>query len=103
MKVEVLKNNAHPDNYAYLTDRVKLNFKEKQVFGTQVDYNWKTCQAYPKSLFDSANVNKRRKEVGLVPLEVYLNEMSKNHYEMNKEIFLSEGIKEPKLYEVKSN
>lgn len=103
MKEEVLKNNAHPDNYAYLTDRVKLNFKQKQVFGTQVYYNWKTCQAYPKPLFDSANINRRRKELGLVALEVYLNEMSKNHYEMNKEIFLSVGIKEPKLYEVKNN
>ena len=101
MKIEVENKNANPENYAYLLDRVQLNMGEKQVYGTQVLYNWKVCQAYPKPLIDSINVNKRRKEIGMEPLEVYLNEMSKMHFEINKEIFSKVNITESKLYKVK--
>lgn len=101
MKTEVENQNANPENYAYLLDRVQLNTGKKQVFGTQVSYNWKVCQAYPKPLIDSINVNKRRKEIGMEPLEVYLNEMSEMHFEINKEIFSKVNITKPKLYKVK--
>jgi len=102
MKIEVENKNANPENYAYLLDRVQLNMGEKQVYGTQVLYNWKVCQAYPKQLVDSVNVNKRRKEIGMELLEVYLNEMSKMHFEINKEIFSKVNITEPKLYELEN-
>nr|WP_299033970.1 DUF6624 domain-containing protein [uncultured Tenacibaculum sp.] len=101
MKTEVESKNANPENYAYLLDRVQLNTGKKQVYGTQVTYNWKVCQAYPKPLIDSINVNKRREEIGMEPLEVYLNEMSKMHFEINKETFSKVNITEPKLYKVK--
>ncbi len=99
MKLELKKNNANPQNYGYLLDRVRINTGKPQIYGTQVEYNWKTCQAYPKSLKDSVNVNKRRKEIGLSRLEEYLNEMSKMHFEINQEIFKKVGITQPKLYE----
>lgn len=102
MKIEVENKNANPENYAYLLDRVQLNMGEKQVYGTQVLYNWKVCQAYPKPLIDSINVNKRRKEIGMELLGVYLNEMSKMHFEINKEIFSKVNITEPKLYELEN-
>ena len=102
MKIEVENKNANPENYAYLLDRVQLNMGEKQVYGTQVLYNWKVCQAYPKPLVDSVNVNKRRKEIGMELLGVYLNEMSKMHFEINKEIFSKVNITEPKLYELEN-
>ncbi|WGH75737.1 hypothetical protein P8625_00815 [Tenacibaculum tangerinum] len=98
MKIEIERNNASPQNYAYLLDRVELNRGKKQVYGTQVKYNWKMCQAYPKPLVDSVNVNKRRKELGLEPLEDYLNELSIMHFEMNKKAFLQVNITKPKLY-----
>ncbi len=101
MLMEVENNNANPKNYALLTDRVKLNSGLSQVYGTQVDYNWTVCQAFPKNLADSTNVNQRRKKIGLEPLEEYLNEMSKLHFEINKDVFLKMGIREPKLYELK--
>jgi hypothetical protein len=34
------------------------------------------CQAFPKNLVDPENVNKRRKEIGLQPIEEYLNMMT---------------------------
>lgn len=101
MKIEVEKENAIPSNYGLLVDRVNLNTGGKQVYGTQVTYNMETGQAYPKPLQDSLNVNKRRKSVGLDPLETYLNTMTKMHFEMNKENYLKKGVTEPKLYELK--
>lgn len=101
MKIEVDKGNAIPSNYGLLVDRVKLNTGEKQVFGTQVTYNMETGQAYPRDLEDSLNVNKRRKSIGLEPLEEYLNIMTEMHFEMNKENYLKIGVTEPKLYKIK--
>jgi hypothetical protein len=45
------------------------------------------------------NVNKRRAEVGLEPLEQYLNMMTLMHFEMNKENLKAQGIREPRLYD----
>ncbi|PAW92079.1 hypothetical protein CKK33_00640 [Mucilaginibacter sp. MD40] len=97
MKVEVDKNNADPKNFAYLTDRVNINTGKKQVYATQLTYNTKLCQAIPRPLADSANVNIRRRQVGLEPIEVYLNQMSRLHFEMNKEVYEKQGIHEPKI------
>lgn len=55
-------------------------------------------QAYPKDLADSLNVNKRRAEVGLEPIEEYLNRMTQMHFEMNKEYLKNRGITKPVLY-----
>ena len=100
MKIEVDNGNATPSKYGLLVDRVKLNTGQAQVYGTQVRYNMNTAQAYPKKLADSVSVNKRRKSIGLEPIEIYLNGMSEMHFEMNKENMLKRGITEPKLYKV---
>lgn len=100
MKVEVDKGNANSRNYGLLVDRVKLNTGQAQVYGTQVDYNMEICQAFPRNLADSVNVNKRRKEIGLEPIEEYLNDMTKMNFEMNKEYYSKKGVTEPKLYKI---
>lgn len=97
LKIEVENKNADGSNFGLLTDRVKINKGEKQIYGTQVTYNAQG-QAYPKPLLDSVNVNKRRAEVGLDPLEQYLNMMTLMHFEMNKENLKTRGINEPRLY-----
>jgi Family of unknown function (DUF6624) len=98
MKIEVDRGNAYSSNYGLLVDRVKLNTGQKQVYGTQVTYNFETGQAYPKELADSATVNERRNSIGLEPIENYLNDMSEMHFEMNKEYYFDKGITKPKLY-----
>ncbi len=100
MKIKVDNRNANASNYGLLVDRVKINTGQKQVYGTQVAYNFKICQAYPKNLADSATVNKRRKSIGLEPIEIYLNDMSKMHFEMNKKFYSDKGITKPKLYTI---
>jgi len=98
MKAQVDKGNADPANYGLLVDRVNLNTGKPQVYGTQVAYRAGICQAYSRDLADSANVNQRRKSIGLPPLEEYLNQMSEMHFEINKAVFLEEGITGPTLY-----
>ena len=98
MKIEVDKKNADSRKYGLLVDRVKINTGKTQIYGTQTRYNMNTGQAYPKKLEDSINVNKRRKSIGLEPLELYLNKMTKMHFEMNKENYINKGIIESKLY-----
>lgn len=63
MDKEVKRKNANPSNYAYLYDRVKANEGNRQLFGTQLDYEVETTgRAFPKfGLVDSANVDKIRK------------------------------------------
>lgn len=99
LKKEVKKKNAHKNSYALLTDRVSINTGEKQLFGTQVSYN-EYGQAIPKNgLIDSINIEKLRREYDLPTFKDYYNSMTKNHFEMNREMFLKKGIVEPKLYE----
>ncbi len=83
MAKEVGKGNASPQNYAYLTDRVNLNFGEQQIYGTQVTYDFFTGHAEPKDLKDPENVGSRREEIGLEPLEKYLDEMTEMHNQNN--------------------
>ncbi|WP_166963904.1 DUF6624 domain-containing protein [Yeosuana marina] len=77
MIIEVEKGNAEPSNYGLLLDRVNLNTGKPQIYGTQVDYNFDIAQAFTKKLADSGNVNKRRKSIGLEPIEEYLNQMTR--------------------------
>jgi hypothetical protein len=95
---EIEKNNAEKSNYAMLEDRIAINLNQKQRFGSQVIYN-KVGQAIPKNgLIDSLNVDNLRIKYNLSPFKEYYNFMTKLHFEMNKDIFLKQGIKEPKLY-----
>lgn len=102
MELEIKKNNADSRNYGLLLDRVNLNTNQPQIYGTQVTFNTHTGQAYPKKLADSANVNKRRQEIGFGLLEEYLNQMSSMHFEMNKEHFIKKGILKAKYYKIDS-
>jgi hypothetical protein len=100
MDKEIKKNNANPKNYAYLYDRVQINAKQKQKFGTQLTYDVaKTGRAIPKiGLIDSINVDKIRKAYDLPPLKDYLNEMTLGHYEMNKAHYQKMGLTKADLY-----
>lgn len=98
LRKEIKNNNADKSTYALLEDRVAINSNVKQRFGTQVTYN-KYGQAIPKNgLIDTLNIDKLRLDYNLPTFKDYYNLMTRNHFEMNKEIFLKEGITEPKLY-----
>lgn len=97
LKIEVDNKKADSRHYALLLDRVNLYTNKEQIYGTQVTYN-DFGQAYPRDLYDSLGVDKRRHEVGLDPLIDYLNRMTTMHFEMNKDNLREKGILEPMIY-----
>jgi hypothetical protein len=64
------KGEVSMQNVAYLTDRVLVGEGKRQVYGTQFEVKNGELVAVP--IEDEANVDKRRKEVGLSFLEEYI-------------------------------
>jgi hypothetical protein len=62
--------DADPMDLAYLTDRIAVNEGRKQTYGTQFNEHCK-----PQSIEDEANVDARRRSVGLGPLSEYAKHM----------------------------
>jgi hypothetical protein len=73
MRDAVRKGNASPANLALLEDRVALRQGRRQIYGTQLAFDEKTNEAYIEPLEDPDNVDKRRAEMGLEPLQDYLS------------------------------
>lgn len=76
MRDAVKNGNARPQDLALLEDRVGINTKGKQIYGSQVQKDSITNQYFLLPLEDPANVDKRRKEVGLPPLASYLKQFN---------------------------
>ncbi len=72
LMAKVPRDEIFQRDIALLTDRVLLAEGKKQVYGTQFTLENGKCK--PRPLEDEANVDKRRKEVGLPPLAEYLKE-----------------------------
>lgn len=66
----VKNGEATGEQLAYLTDRVRIGENKKQVYGTQFRFVDGKLQPYP--IEDEANVDRRRKAVGLSTLADYL-------------------------------
>jgi len=74
MMREAVKNgNAHASHLALLEDRVALGKGEKQIYGSQIGQDSATGEYYLSPLLDPDNVDKRRAEVGLDPIQDYLS------------------------------
>jgi len=74
MMREAVKNgNAMARDLALLEDRVALRKGEKQIYGSQIFQNIETGEYYVEPLIDPDNVDKRRAEVGLPPIQDYLH------------------------------
>jgi len=73
MREAVKKDNASPANLALLEDRVALRQGRRQVYGTQLAIDEETGEPYVEPLEDPDNVDKRRAEMGLEPLQDYLS------------------------------
>jgi hypothetical protein len=65
------------EQVAYLTDRVRVGDCQKQIYGTQLrELNGRLD---PREIEDRANVDERRKEMGLAPLADYLRMAEKTY------------------------
>ena len=72
MREAVKKGNAPAAYLALLEDRVALGKGEKQIYGSQIGYDQETGEYYVAPLIDPDNVDKRREEVGLGPIQDYI-------------------------------
>ncbi len=73
MREAVKKGDAHASHLALLEDRVALGKREKQIYGSQIGQNQETGEYYVSPLIDPENVDKRRAEVGLGPIQEYIS------------------------------
>ncbi|SKB87103.1 DUF6624 domain-containing protein [Daejeonella lutea] len=72
--IELAVKNGDMDgqSYAYLYDRIKLGAGEKQLYGTQfTSLDPKTNQIELGPTEDPGNLDKRRMEVGMMPIDAY--------------------------------
>ncbi len=74
LKKAVKKGNAKAWHYAFLTDRILKNQGKKQIYGTQVITSSDPKNSYIIPLQNPDKVDELRKEVGLEPLQEYLEE-----------------------------
>lgn len=75
----VKKGDMDGQSFAYLYDRIKINSGEKQLYGTQfskVDPVNKTVELAETE--DIENLERRRMEVGMMPINMYKEFMLKN-------------------------
>jgi hypothetical protein len=89
-----LEGEVKPSDLAYLTDRDLVGDGKKQRYGTQLDAKDGTFRALP--IEDEANVDKRRADVGLPPLAIYLREAETEYRKMSGAAAGSETTK-PKV------
>ena len=59
------------EHYAFLYDRVQCNLNYKQRYGTQVTWSENGRASSFRRVVDEHEVNQRRKNLGLLPMEVY--------------------------------
>lgn len=74
MKEALKKGDASGSSLALLEDRVALRKGGLQTYGSQIGMMPETGEHYVLPLADPDQVNQRRNEVGLGPLEEYLSE-----------------------------
>ena len=70
LEESVSKGESRATDMALLKDRVLMRQGKKQLYGSQVVYS-KTGEQIFYQIEDEKNVNKRRKAVGLEPIEEY--------------------------------
>lgn len=70
MKEAVTNGNAKASSLALLVDRVEMRNNRPQIYGSQITMKDGKYELY--QIIDEVNVNKRRAEVGLQPLELYV-------------------------------
>ena len=77
LKAVCEKGEGDWSRYAHILDRVELEQGNKQVYGTQMEFNEQTRRFEPQPIIDPDNVHQRRAEIGLEPLEEQLRRFNK--------------------------
>lgn len=73
LKAACEQGEADWGSYALMYDRIEMRESRPQLYGSQVRFNRETQQYEPHEILEPEYVNKRRREVGLGPIEAYLS------------------------------
>ena len=76
------QGEAQPLRYAKMTDRLLVEEGKKQLFGTQ--WKFENSGRVPHPIEEPEYVDKRRAEIGLGPLDVYLKERFDIEWKVNQ-------------------
>ena len=81
------KGELRGQSYALLLDRVLVGQGKRQVYGTQAKGfdEWKNREPVLEPIEDEGNVDKRRAEVGLMPLAEYLQLLKQAYFPQTKD------------------
>ncbi|HET6224798.1 MAG TPA: DUF6624 domain-containing protein, partial [Bacteroidia bacterium] len=71
IEAAVNKGELQKQCIAYLTDKILAKKGKKQLYGTQLQYSRETKSYHFKPIENEKDVNSRRKEYGLRPIEDY--------------------------------
>ena len=75
----VKKGDLQGQSFAYLYDRIKINSGKKQLYGSQFSkVDMKTKSVELAETEDLANLDNRRREMGMMPIEMYKRFVLKN-------------------------
>jgi hypothetical protein len=80
MTTRLAQNLVNKQNWAYLYDRVKINYNEMQLYGTQTMLNKDSTSYIIKPTIDTENLDKRRISIGLWPIAEYIDIMNKRYF-----------------------
>ena len=75
MEALLPKGEVDKSDYAYLMDRVLVGEGKKQLYGTQTKII--NGDIVPDPVEDEANLDKRRKEMGMMPMAEYVKMVRK--------------------------
>lgn len=73
LRAAVKRGDAAAADLALLEDRLALRQGKKQSYGSQIGIDQETGEHYVSPLEDPDNVNQRRAEVGLAPIQDYIS------------------------------
>ena len=87
IKQAVNNSEVEKSCVAYLSDRVLVHERKKQLYGTQF-YTNKKLVFGPRPIIDLKNLDKRRKKMNLEPFNEYKKRMHKNYnkWKLKKEV-----------------
>jgi len=71
LKKSVAENESEGWHLAFLEDRILMRNNKNQIYGSQAMWDQKLNKMKIYKIEDVANVNKRRKTIGLEPIEEY--------------------------------
>jgi len=81
LEASVEKNESDGWHLAFLKDRILMRKGEKQYYGTQAKKDSSSGITYIYPIAEAKTVNRRRKELGLIPIEEYAKT---NNYVLHK-------------------